>query len=173
MYNTYRHLRAARNYQKTSRQYRKALGYTTRAPRAGNIHKSWHVLSCWERILRNNSYAKAVGALDIQTLAMADPQAYASKIVEITFARVDLLPSNIFPQSNMEDFRTLRRLRVPAQYEYHAPPPAQYEYHAPPPAQYEYHGSSTVANLAYRKLPAMTGASSPSEILKSNTIGNI
>ena len=129
----------------TESAIRKALGYIARAPRAGNIHKSWHVLSCWKRILRNNSSAKAVGALDIQTLAMADPKAYASKIIEITFARVDLLPSNIFPQSNMEDFRTLRRLRVPA----------QYEYHAPTPVQYEYHGSSTVANLAYRSIHAL------------------
>ena len=37
---------------------------------------------------------------------------YANKITELTFARVDLLPANIFAQSSMVDFPNLRRLRI-------------------------------------------------------------
>ena len=42
---------------------------------------------------------------------LSDP-ILACKIIEITFSRVDLLPSNIFPQSSMADFPVLRRLRI-------------------------------------------------------------
>ena len=42
---------------------------------------------------------------------LTDPR-YANKIVELTFASVDLLPSNIFAQTNMADFLTLRLLRI-------------------------------------------------------------
>ena len=37
MVNTYRYLRAARGYKKMSRQYRRALGYTTRVPFSGMV----------------------------------------------------------------------------------------------------------------------------------------
>lgn len=42
---------------------------------------------------------------------LTEPQ-YANKITEITFARVDLLSSNIFAQSSMVDFPDLSRLRI-------------------------------------------------------------
>ena len=42
---------------------------------------------------------------------LTDPR-YANKITELTFARVDLLPSSILAQSSMVDFPNLCRLRI-------------------------------------------------------------